>query len=406
VQFRQQLRSLIKSEKANLELKNVNFRYIQISGAQESAIILQDSCDSPPYFCGSFKYTQGIVEFTNYGYELAIDTSFSGFLLSDGHNSIQILSVKFLYNNIFSLAHSGRAYGSLLVFKRFRNLRIEDCEFKYNWGFKGGAIMIQTEGLSLPVINTATSDDAILHILIHNTKFLNNASSYEGSAIYLNFPTELLNLQISDCQFENNISANSYGVLVVISSSSLRPEHKDGGTFDSVVYTVRYAKLTNLQLNSNYHSGAGSIHLSNLANIEIEGLTVENSGQPHDILGVNQLWVNEYIRKGYYITKNPDFFETPYCSGIVYIAKSYNLYMSEVNVSNNLCYDVNAGIHIIESSGLTIIQDLTISGNKVITDGFSALICENSQQLNMHDFTIISNSGYHVGAVYISNPNE
>jgi hypothetical protein len=118
------------------------------------------------------------------------------------------------------------------------------------------------------------------------------------------------------------------------------------------------------------------------------------------------LWVDEYIGESYYITKYPDFFEPPKCSGIVYIEKSYNLDISEVNVSNNLCNDLNAGIHIIESSGLTNIQDLTISGNKVITDGFSALICENSEQLNMHDFTISSNSGYHVGAVYISNRNE
>jgi hypothetical protein len=406
VQFRQQLRSIIKSEQANLELKNVSFRYIQVYGAHESAIILQDSCDSPPYYCGSFKYDAGIVEFTNYGYELTIKASFSGFLLSDGHNSIQILSVKFSYNNIFSLSYSGRDYGSLLVFKRFRNLSIEDCEFRYNWGLKGGAIMIQSQGLSLPVINTSTSDDATLHILIQNTKFINNASSNEGSAIYINFPTEVLNLEISDCQFENNISANSYGVLVINNSSLLKPEHIDGGIFDSVVYNARYAKLTNLEFNSNYHFGVGSMYLSNLANVEIEGLTIENSGQSYTDIGVNQLWVDEYIGESYYITKYPDFFEPPRCSGIVYIEKSYNLDISEVNVSNNLCNDLNAGIHIIESSGLTNIQDLTISGNKVITDGFSALICENSEQLNMHDFTISSNSGYHVGAVYISNRNE
>lgn len=266
--------------------------------------------------------------------------------------------------------------------------------------------MIQAQGLSLPVIDTTTSDDVNLHILIKNTKFINNASSYEGSAIYINFSSEMLNLQISDCHFENNVSANSYGVLVIINSSLLKPEHKDGGTVDSVIYTARYAKLTNLQFSSNYHHGAGSMHLSNLANIEIEGLTVENSGQSSKDLGVNQLWVSEYIRKGYYITKNPEFIETPSCSGIVYITKSYNLGISDLNISNNLCYDVNAGIHIIESSGLTMIQDLTISRNKIINDGFSALICENSQQLTMHDFTISSNSGYHVGAVYISNPNE
>lgn len=133
---------------------------------------------------------------------------------------------------------------------------------------------------------------------------------------------------------------------------------------------------------------------------------IENSGQSYEGIGVNQVWVDEYIGKSYYITMYPEFFETPKCSGIVYIEKSYNLDMTEVNVRNNLCNDVNAGIHIVESSGLTNIQDLTISGNKVITDGFSALICDNSQQLYMNDFTISNNSGYHVGAVYISNPNE
>lgn len=383
-----------------------------MSNTPGSAIILQELCEEAPYYCGSFSYDGGTVEFTNYGYELLPDTTFNGFLLADGLETIYISDVSFQHNIVFRLTSSVSSFSSLLVFKQFLSLKIEDCTFRYNWGYKGGAIMIQTDGMTLPLTNSlnqltdSSSNDAFSHIIIKNSYFYNNVSTEEASAIYINFPTEFLNLHISDCHFENNISANSYGTLVIINASTLKPVHKEGGTIDSIYYSPRYAKLHNLTFHRNYYTGIASVYLNNLPNVDLKNISIEYSGQSEDTIGVNQIWVKEFITHNYYIIINLDGFKDPKSSGVLTVHKCYEVEVSNLNIAHNLCEDSNSGVTIIDNTGLTYLKHINIMNNTVRNDGISGLASINNEELRIFNFTISENSGNHIGTVYICNPNE
>ncbi|KAL4488641.1 hypothetical protein ABPG73_020340 [Tetrahymena malaccensis] len=89
------------------------------------------------------------------------------------------------------------------------NINIQDSVFSQIESLFGGAIFI----------NDATGKN-----FIDNTKFLSCSSSFDGGALYAYLQNvNAINITISECQFENNISINGRGGAIFISSSSLNP---------------------------------------------------------------------------------------------------------------------------------------------------------------------------------------
>jgi hypothetical protein len=353
--FRQQLFALIWSSCGFITLSNVTFSNVvpQRQGLSGAVVILQGDSAA----CGSFNYTEGLVELINNGYEYASDDgTFSGFARIDQVAQVEMQGVTMRHNFL------SRA---LVHLRRFRQARISSCTFLLN---------IVTEA-PLYLYSNATfqpEDSNFTHITIQHCSFSLNYGSLNG-AISLTYTRDHLNTFIKNCTFTSN-SADTFGLL------DLRNIYYDAENvvtqahwviFSSLAFTFNHAprliylnlteNLTAMDLNfrSNGHLAAHAINEAISLYTKVSGVYAELV--PEDQFAVEECVAFFYSLNVFNLTVTNSSFRDGLC---LYGSPGLQLVTTSIHDISNIVLDNNTGSSIYATIAYDLeIRNLTCTNN-------------------------------------------
>lgn len=329
--MRRQLKAIILNQCGDLSLQNVTFsnimtRRLGLNGGVIQQVPMQAK---KPYYCGSFVYEGGLVEFLNNGFEFSDTTYFSGFLwLSDLHQ-ITISNVQFTYNYMY-VGDLEQSYGSaLLYFNQFRQLSIHNCTFEYNIANTGAALYVYST-LSYPLVikDGLAAEQLLQHISIQDCVFRAN-SGRVGAVIYMQFLQDHPNILIRNNEFRGNF-ATERGILD-IDFTYLDQKYTTGTTIqvlvESSVQSVFISPVSTLFLGLNFTSNYAPmlVYVYNVANFLLKDSLVLDSGDSMSGLDFANSVLARYVQHPEtYMTIEPSLDSETSCQETIHIENSYN----------------------------------------------------------------------------------
>ena len=190
--IRHQLLSLIASDCGSLSFSDVTFSAIvpQRKGLLSAVIKHSGRSESPQITCGSFNFTDGLVDLLNDGYEYNSGKPFSGFLSADQIQWVSLRNVKFHMNNILGKWGDLTA---LLYIQTAQLIEIKDCLFQSTLA-NGATLLVNNYGL-----DTVT-------VILENTDFNSN---YGNEIVQLTITAISTLSNLTNCDFRENISQDS-----------------------------------------------------------------------------------------------------------------------------------------------------------------------------------------------------
>lgn len=352
--IRYQHKALILNECGDLTLHNVTFTNVMArrSGLAGGVIQTVANPSFEPYSCGTFRYSKGLVELVNNGYEYSTSSYYSGFLWLAATEVINITQVLFQFNYMM-VGKQQQVYGSaLMYFTRFRQLHISNCTFMYNIADTGAAFYVYS-GLDFPLVveNGQAVEQSLDHILIEDCLFLNNTGR-KGSVVYLQFLKDHQNVMIRNCQFINNF-ATEVGVLDIINGFLIDRYTVgetievliDGSTAEVFIPPIR-TEISSVSFVSNYAPYVA--YLKNIANLRLTDCLFFDDG--NSLQGFSY---SQYVMEPYLLSPRtyPDFLpqdaEPAECLGTFLVENSHAVHFQRNDFEYLNCARGSPGLTVI-----------------------------------------------------------
>ncbi|CAG9324291.1 unnamed protein product [Blepharisma stoltei] len=389
----------IISGNGTIELFNVNFDNIWLSGKEKNAVV-------HPY--GKFTYKWGSVTRLNNGFEFGDSLDFRGFLYSEFYSTFTIKNVDFKYNLVYLKSQSSLSSGSLIYLNNMTKFEMDNCTFMYNYcetGIFYSELNIGSYDYSLNETYYLTYL-TISHISIQNTHFISNYG--KSGLIRIEFLGLLLNVQLSNLTFESN-GAESNSIIYIYNSAIL--DYYKTKTIQNlvlknlrsinVVSVPRWCKFIDISFKTNH--AMGMITAINMVNFDLKNLNIHSNGSPYEDANVNSLVLKYFIENrdawDLYISKEKYDAKAVDCEFIVSLSKLVNLYIEGVNISKNTCRN-SSPTFIIDNSNSNSLNSLRCSEN--VGNGLSP-VCfylTGSYDRNLTNLELIGNRNNYISGGY------
>ena len=337
---------------ANVTFSNIVPRRLGLSGG----VIQQTTLSSyEPYYCGSFIYDSGTVELLNNGYEYSQSNLFSGFAWLTALYSIHISQVTFQYNYI-QIGKSQQIYGSSLMFiRRFRQMQVVNCTFKYNIADTGAAFYIYT-ALTMPLVpvNGVAAEQLLMHLIVQDNYFLGNTGR-DGSIIYIQFMSDRQNILMKNNTFLDNFATE--GGILVLSYGDLKDKYTlgqnvtvlVGGTLENVFIPPITTAFQDLSFISNY--GPVICLISGVAHFSISNATFIDDGDSLAGLTSYEFVVGAFaINSDIYMQLDPPKIAPNACTATFIVQDSFNLTARNIVFQGLICTKGSPGFALSGST--------------------------------------------------------
>ena len=336
--FTNQFKTLIKA-KGKLSLTNTNFTNIQ---AKAGGNIIEITCTAN---CSEvdFEYITGVVQDINSGYEVTDSVQTGSFLTLNTIRNVEISLVEFKF--CFMYCNSESAYeSSLISVTKFNGtFSILNCSFTNIYA----NTLIDVDVVKLKYndpllfygISLAYSQQ---HFSLQNTVFdyiytSNNFINYQMKSMTHNILINNIEITNSNTGQSSFINLNYAGIL------KAKDKEEGKAIFDGIKYSIvaRSVKLENL-LFKNLTSGNYLINIYNNPNVEINNVTVD-SVQDGSYLSLFDIITNFETNSKYLsLIPRSDLVEDLYCRGTLSLENCYNVKLTNLDISNVMCYTLYA----------------------------------------------------------------
>ena len=354
--IRHQPLSLIQSTCGVVSLSNVTFSNIQVAsmGLRGGVIQWVRLNSRLPYYCGSFRYETGLVEYLNNGYEFCEHAHFSGFAYFSAIQEVVITDVRFQFNDVFVGEAATATSSSLIFIEELRQIHVSKCEFLNNVADMGAALYINS-AVTIPIINEngVSKEHNLLNIWIEKTRFEHNTARI-GATVVITFTEEHQNVWIDDCSFVGNLAweREILGVFTVfltadMSTYTIKRVGSGSGAVD-VLVPPSYVNFTNLYIADN--RAPYVCYIRNIGVLQLANTTFLANG---DLISDTELTENPVLMEfldnpDSYVDLPPDTDIAARCVSSVYVYKGMNVKVSNVTVESGYCATGSAGLNFVQ----------------------------------------------------------
>ena len=351
--IRHQPMAVIVNKCADLEMKNVTFSDITpqrlgLAGAVVQQIPLPSY---EPYYCGSFSFSSGLVELLNNGYEYSPSNLFSGFALLTSLHFIHISHVTFQFNYML-LGQTQQLYGSSLLFlRKFRQMQVWNCTFRYNIADTGAAFYIYT-ALNTPLIveNGVATEQKITHLDIQDNYFFSNTGR-EGSVIFIQFMGDHQNIYMKNNTFLDNFGTD--GAILKLSFGDLKDKYTIGEFITALVHdsleTVFIPPIQTYFQDTFFISNYAPVtcSVSSVANFLLSNATFIDNGDSQAGLTSYEFVVGAFsANPDIYMQSPPPAIAPNKCTSTFNIFDSYNVTVTDVSFQGLICSNGTPGLSL------------------------------------------------------------
>ncbi|CAG9312678.1 unnamed protein product [Blepharisma stoltei] len=363
INFRNGFNSLVSINGwSNVTLFNVTFDNIRIYNEDSSSgIIFRDDI---LHNSGNLEFTNGVVSRVNNGYELWDIINTRGFLYATSINSVVFRNVDFSNNVVFKQTLPGINEAALITLNMFQALRIDKCNFTYNY-CDLGILNIKGDYLNFSAEindNSTVIYSTINNIYISNSRFVSNYGK-QGGILYALYSSEVQNLLIENCLF--SLNGVEEQPLIYFEGPSVSENYVSDSEVNLVLpngsiakgkYLAKWWKLYNSSFIENYSGSSGMIEINNMVNINWKYINITRNGEiSTEIMNINSIFTKYYtdnpkVYAKLNVSDPPDL----NCESLSALSNSINLNLEQVNITNNICKFSSPNIIISNTTNISI----------------------------------------------------
>lgn len=333
--------------KSTVNLNEVKFSNIRVYGGnQQAAVVSFTDCSDIPYGCGQFIYQTGTVSYLNNGFEIDTSLELNGFLYATEAELIEIDSVEFDYNIVYS---ESQKYSGLINLTNFKQLIISQSSFKHSIHSLGIINILGTVLLSTEVADNKYKDHYDTHIDLSSI-VIENTLSYSALLIKGVYTKDLHNIKIVDTDITDSVCNG----VIVIESATLEMAQAIGGQRAITINGNKYSysisaktlELARITINSSNLGSYGLIYSRNYGNFILDSIQLDNG----NICSIYDCIVTE-LASDSTLYLEYDFSDSdPSTAYMSYINEFYTFELKDSDITN---YEFNAGsgsIYLYSSS--------------------------------------------------------